>query len=105
MTDFYTTEELLDRLYKQIDTNKKSALKHKIVLPFKPAIETYFKKTKFANFTEMAKSINRSPEDLASFYISELSTVCNITADGSLLISGKFSEVGIQNILFITTCI
>jgi translation initiation factor 2 subunit 2 len=84
MTDHtYNTSELLDRLYSKLEECGKS----KITLT-KLIVECKNRKTFIRNFSTVCQKLNRSPEAVKAFMVSEVQKDASISADGCLVISG-----------------
>lgn len=57
------------------------------------------KKTSFANFLEISKTLRRTSKHLQAFLLAELGTSGSVDANNQLIIKGRFQQKQIENIL------
>ena len=57
------------------------------------------KKTSFANFTEICKTLHRQPKHLLDFLLAELGTSGSVDGNSQLIIKGRFQQKQIENVL------
>ncbi|VDP21550.1 unnamed protein product [Soboliphyme baturini] len=57
------------------------------------------KKTAFANFAEICKSLKRTPKHLLAFLLAELGTSGSIDGNDQLIIKGRFQQKHIESVL------
>ena len=87
--------DMLHLIYSHIDPPIKQtqiSVKAPIVRPFN-------KKTGIINFEKICQSLDRDLPDLKEFIEYELMAKSTLTPEGTLLINGKFRQLGIEKIL------
>lgn len=57
------------------------------------------KKTSFANFTDICKTLHRQPKHLLDFLLAELGTSGSMDGNQQLIIKGRFQPKQIENVL------
>lgn len=57
------------------------------------------KKTSFANFTDICKTLHRQPKHLLDFLLAELGTSGSMDGNAQLIIKGRFQPKQIENVL------
>ena len=99
--DDYTYDELLGRLYGNLrvwHSKLKGAIKKNSIIPARIAREGA-KKTSFFNFQEVCASLNRDPNHVSTFILSELSTTGSVDGQDQLSIKGKFGQNTIDSVM------
>lgn len=98
----YTYDELLERVFEIIlDKNPDMAAgrKPKFVMRPPQVLRVGTKKTSFANFTEICKTLHRQPKHLLDFLLAELGTSGSVDGNAQLIIKGRFQPKQIENVL------
>ncbi|XP_053683494.1 eukaryotic translation initiation factor 2 subunit 2 [Sabethes cyaneus] len=98
----YTYDELLQRVFEIIlDKNPDMAggRKPKFVMRPPQVLRVGTKKTSFANFTEICKTLHRQPKHLLDFLLAELGTSGSVDGNSQLIIKGRFQPKQIENVL------
>lgn len=98
----YTYEELLQRVFEIIlDKNPDMAAgrKPKFVMRPPQVLRVGTKKTSFANFTDICKTLHRQPKHLLDFLLAELGTSGSMDGNQQLIIKGRFQPKQIENVL------
>lgn len=98
----YTYDELLQRVFEIIlDKNPDMAAgrKPKFVMRPPQVLRVGTKKTSFANFTEICKTLHRQPKHLLDFLLAELGTSGSVDGNAQLIIKGRFQPKQIENVL------
>uniref|UniRef100_T1GXN6 Eukaryotic translation initiation factor 2 subunit 2 n=1 Tax=Megaselia scalaris TaxID=36166 RepID=T1GXN6_MEGSC len=98
----YTYDELLKRVYEIIhDKNPDMAggRKPKFVMRPPQVLRVGTKKTSFANFTDICKTLHRQPKHLLDFLLAELGTSGSMDGNQQLIIKGRFQPKQIENVL------
>lgn len=98
----YTYEELLQRVFEIIlDKNPDMAAgrKPKFVMRPPQVLRVGTKKTSFANFTEICRTLHRQPKHLLDFLLAELGTSGSVDGNSQLIIKGRFQPKQIENVL------
>ncbi|KAL5291039.1 EIF2S2 family protein [Megaselia abdita] len=98
----YTYDELLKRVFEIIlDKNPDMAggRKPKFVMRPPQVLRVGTKKTSFANFTDICKTLHRQPKHLLDFLLAELGTSGSMDGNQQLIIKGRFQPKQIENVL------
>jgi len=98
----YTYDELLRRVFEIIlDKNPDMAAgrKPKFVMRPPQVLRVGTKKTSFANFTDICKTLHRQPKHLLDFLLAELGTSGSMDGNQQLIIKGRFQPKQIENVL------
>ncbi|CAD7002286.1 unnamed protein product [Ceratitis capitata] len=98
----YTYDELLKRVFEIIlDKNPDMAAgrKPKFVMRPPQVLRVGTKKTSFANFMDIAKTLHRLPKHLLDFLLAELGTSGSMDGNQQLIIKGRFQPKQIENVL------
>ncbi|XP_014261529.1 eukaryotic translation initiation factor 2 subunit 2 [Cimex lectularius] len=98
----YTYDELLTRVFDIMrDKNPEmiAGKKAKFVMRPPQVVRIGTKKTSFANFTEICKTLHRTPKHLLDFLLSELGTSGSVDGNSQLIIKGRFQQKQIENVL------
>lgn len=98
----YTYDELLSRVFEIIlDKNPDMAAgrKPKFVMRPPQVLRVGTKKTSFANFTDICKTLHRQPKHLLDFLLAELGTSGSMDGNQQLIIKGRFQSKQIENVL------
>ena len=96
MTD-YTTDDLVDRLYDQL--NKNEIPKSNKLMMERPDVSFLNKKTYVKNFTLICENLKRNILDVKRYFEDEVCKKTSIDASGTLLIDGRFRPKEIEKIL------
>lgn len=98
----YTYDELLKRVFEIIlDKNPDMAAgrKPKFVMRPPQVLRVGTKKTSFANFTDICRTLHRQPKHLLDFLLAELGTSGSMDGNQQLIIKGRFQPKQIENVL------
>ncbi|KAL9904983.1 eukaryotic translation initiation factor 2 subunit 2 [Glossina fuscipes] len=98
----YTYDELLKRVFEIIlDKNPEMAggRKPKFVMRPPQVLRVGTKKTSFANFMDIARTLHRLPKHLLDFLLAELGTSGSMDGNQQLIIKGRFQPKQIENVL------
>lgn len=98
----YTYDELLQRVFEIIlDKNPEMAAGRKPKFIMKPphVLKVGTKKTSFANFLDICKTLHRQPKHLLEFLLAELGTSGSMDGNDQLIIRGRFQPKQIENVL------
>lgn len=98
----YTYDELLKRVFEIIlDKNPEMAggRKPKFVMRPPQVLRVGTKKTSFANFMDIARTLHRMPKHLLDFLLAELGTSGSMDGNQQLIIKGRFQPKQIENVL------
>lgn len=98
----YTYDELLKRVFEIIlDKNPDMAAgrKPKFVMRPPQVLRVGTKKTSFANFFDISKTLHRQPKHLLDFLLAELGTSGSLDGNNQLIIKGRFQPKQIENVL------
>ncbi|XP_022671569.1 eukaryotic translation initiation factor 2 subunit 2-like isoform X2 [Varroa jacobsoni] len=98
----YTYDELLQRVFnimKERNPDMVAGEKKKFVMKPPQVLRVGTKKTSFANFLEITRTLRRAPKHLQAFLLAELGTSGSVDANNQLIIKGRFQQKQIENIL------
>ncbi|XP_049829624.1 eukaryotic translation initiation factor 2 subunit 2 [Schistocerca gregaria] len=98
----YTYEELLTRVFdimRDKNPDMVAGKKQKFVMRPPQVVRIGTKKTSFANFTEICKTLHRQPKHLLDFLLAELGTSGSVDGNNQLIIKGRFQQKQIENVL------
>lgn len=98
----YTYDELLERVFdimREKNPSMVSGKKQKFVMRPPQVVRIGTKKTSFANFTEICKTLHRQPKHLLDFLLAELGTSGSVDGNSQLIIKGRFQQKQIENVL------
>jgi len=98
----YTYDELLQRAFnimREKNPDMVAGEKKKFVMKPPQVLRVGTKKTSFANFLEISKTLRRTPKHLQAFLLAELGTSGSVDANNHLIIKGRFQQKQIENIL------
>ncbi|XP_065359377.1 eukaryotic translation initiation factor 2 subunit 2 [Calliphora vicina] len=98
----YSYDELLSRIFEIIlDKNPEMAAgrKPKFVMRPPQVLRVGTKKTSFANFLDIARTLHRLPKHLLDFLLAELGTSGSMDGNQQLIIKGRFQPKQIENVL------
>jgi len=98
----YTYDELLQRVFnimKEKNPDMVAGEKRKFVMKPPQVLRVGTKKTSFANFLEISKTLRRTSKHLQAFLLAELGTSGSVDANNQLIIKGRFQQKQIENIL------
>lgn len=98
----YTYDELLERAFDVMREKNPSMVagkKQKFIMRPPQVVRIGTKKTSFANFTEICKTLHRQPKHLLDFLLAELGTSGSVDGNSQLIIKGRFQQKQIENVL------
>lgn len=98
----YTYDELLNRVFEIMrdkNPDMMAGKKQKFVMRPPQVVRIGTKKTSFANFTEICKTLHRQPKHLLDFLLAELGTSGSVDGNSQLIIKGRFQQKQIENVL------
>ncbi|XP_076162145.1 eukaryotic translation initiation factor 2 subunit beta isoform X4 [Ptiloglossa arizonensis] len=98
----YTYDELLVRVFnimREKNPDMVAGKKQKFVMRPPQVVRIGTKKTSFANFTEICKTLHRQPKHLLDFLLAELGTSGSVDGNNQLIIKGRFQQKQIENVL------
>ncbi|XP_050521411.1 eukaryotic translation initiation factor 2 subunit 2 isoform X3 [Daktulosphaira vitifoliae] len=98
----YTYDELLTRVFeimREKNPDMVAGKKQKFVMRPPQVVRIGTKKTSFANFTEICKTLHRQPKHLLDFLLAELGTSGSVDGNSQLIIKGRFQQKQIENVL------
>ncbi|CAK1581059.1 unnamed protein product [Parnassius mnemosyne] len=98
----YTYDELLERVFdimREKNPGMVSGKKQKFIMRPPQVVRIGTKKTSFANFTEICKTLHRQPKHLLDFLLAELGTSGSVDGNSQLIIKGRFQQKQIENVL------
>lgn len=98
----YTYDELLNRVFvimRDKNPDMVAGKKQKFVMRPPQVVRIGTKKTSFANFTEICKTLHRLPKHLLDFLLAELGTSGSVDGNSQLIIKGRFQQKQIENVL------
>ncbi|XP_043285894.1 eukaryotic translation initiation factor 2 subunit 2 isoform X2 [Venturia canescens] len=98
----YTYDELLLRVFnimREKNPDMVAGKKQKFVMRPPQVVRIGTKKTSFANFTEICKTLHRQPKHLLDFLLAELGTSGSVDGNSQLIIKGRFQQKQIENVL------
>lgn len=98
----YTYDELLERVFdimREKNPSMVSGKKQKFIMRPPQVVRIGTKKTSFANFTEICKTLHRQPKHLLDFLLAELGTSGSVDGNSQLIIKGRFQQKQIENVL------
>ena len=98
----YTYDELLIRVFnimREKNPDMVAGKKQKFVMRPPQVVRIGTKKTSFANFTEICKTLHRQPKHLLDFLLAELGTSGSVDGNSQLIIKGRFQQKQIENVL------
>merc|ERR1712216_976261 len=96
----YTYEELLTRLYQIIeDKNPSLGVGEKYKLKPPQVVRVGSKKVGWVNFQEICDMMKRSPDHVTQFVLAEFGTEGSITADGQLILKGRYQPKHAESLL------
>lgn len=98
----YTYDELLTRVFeimREKNPDMVSGKKQKFIMRPPQVVRIGTKKTSFANFTEICKTLHRLPKHLLDFLLAELGTSGSVDGNSQLIIKGRFLQKQIENVL------
>ncbi|XP_043249386.1 eukaryotic translation initiation factor 2 subunit 2 [Colletes gigas] len=98
----YTYDELLIRVFnimKEKNPDMVAGKKQKFVMRPPQVVRIGTKKTSFANFTEICRTLHRQQKHLLDFLLAELGTSGSVDGNSQLIIKGRFQQKQIENVL------
>jgi len=98
----YTYDELLEIVFniiKEKNPDLDSGTKKKLVMRPPQVLRVGTKKSSFANFVDICKSLHRQPKHMQAFLLTELGTSGSVDANNQLIIKGRFQQKQIESVL------
>jgi len=98
----YTYDELLIRVFnimREKNPDMVAGEKRRFIMRPPQVLRVGTKKTSFANFIEICKTVHRQPRHLQAFLLAELGTSGSVDANNQLIIKGRFQQKQIENVL------
>jgi len=98
----YTYEELLTHVFNIIKEKNPDIIageKRRLVMRPPQVLRVGTKKSSFANFLEICKSLHRQPKHMQAFLLAELGTSGSVDANNQLIIKGRFQQKQIESVL------
>ncbi|XP_071720621.1 eukaryotic translation initiation factor 2 subunit beta-like [Rutidosis leptorrhynchoides] len=97
----YTYEELLGRVFHILRENNPELAgdRRRTVMRPPQILREGTKKTVFANFMDLCKSMHRLPEHVMNFLLAELGTSGSLDGQQRLIIKGRFAPKNFEGIL------
>ncbi|XP_065210262.1 eukaryotic translation initiation factor 2 subunit 2 [Planococcus citri] len=98
----YTYDELLTRVFeimREKNPDMVAGKKQKFIMRPPQVVRIGTKKTSFANFNEICKTLHRLPKHLLDFLLAELGTSGSVDGNNQLIIKGRFQQKQIENVL------
>lgn len=98
----YTYTELLDRVYvimRQKNPTFDTGEKKTFVIQPPSVMRAGSKKTAFANFGEICRTLKRQPKHLLQFLMAELGTSGSVDGNNCLIIKGRYQQKHIEAVL------
>eukprot|EP00271_Cylindrocystis_brebissonii_P014774 TRINITY_DN362_c1_g1_i1.p2 TRINITY_DN362_c1_g1~~TRINITY_DN362_c1_g1_i1.p2 ORF type:complete len:330 (-),score=106.24 TRINITY_DN362_c1_g1_i1:396-1385(-) len=97
----YLYEECLDRVFNILRENNPelAGLKRRTVMRPPQVLREGTKKTVFANFMDLCKSMHRQPEHVMAFLLAELGTSGSLDGQQRLVVKGRFAPKNFEGIL------
>lgn len=98
----YTYDELLEIVFniiKEKNPEIDAGTKKKLVMRPPQVLRVGTKKTSFANFLEICKSLHRQAKHMQAFLLTELGTSGSVDANNQLIIKGRFQQKQIESVL------
>jgi translation initiation factor 2 beta subunit (eIF-2beta)/eIF-5 len=98
--DEYNYTFLLERLYTLLkQSGKYKEKKNKLIIPAPILVRQGGKHIIWTNFAITARKMNRTPEHLSKYILSEICAVGSLTGDKSLNIKGRYRERQIHTLV------
>jgi len=100
VTEIYTYQEMLDRVFGQLTSNNPE-LMHKKRYKLKPPqiMRIGTRKCMWHNYPDICETIKRKPDHVMQFYLTELGTTGNLDGNGRLVLKGTFVPKKIESLL------
>lgn len=97
----YTYQELLDRVFGILRENNPELTGERRRTTLKPpqVAREGTKKTVFANFMDLCRSMNRNPEHVQAFLLAELGTSGSLDGQQRLIVKGRFLPKAFEGVL------
>lgn len=97
----YTYDELLDLVFNIIKEKNPEIAGERKKLVMRPpqVLRVGTKKSSFANFIDICKSVHRQPKHVQAFLLAELGTSGSVDANNQLIIKGRFQQKQIESVL------
>ncbi|CAN0910062.1 Eukaryotic translation initiation factor 2 subunit beta [Linum grandiflorum] len=97
----YFYSELIDRVYENLRVNNPelSGDRRRTVMRPPQVLREGTKKTVFANFMDLCKSMHRQPDHVMAFLLAELGTSGSLDGQQRLVVKGRFAPKNFEGIL------
>jgi len=98
----YTYDELLARVFnimREKNPEMVAGEKKKFTMRPPQVVRIGTKKTSFANFSEICKTLHRQPKHVLAFLLAELGTSGSVDGNNQLIIKGRFQQKQMENVL------
>jgi len=97
----YTYDELLELVFNIIKEKNPEIAGERKKLVMRPpqVLRVGTKKSSFANFIDICKSLHRQPKHVQAFLLTELGTSGSVDANNQLIIKGRFQQKQIESVL------
>lgn len=97
----YTYDELLELVFNIIKEKNPEIAGERKKLVMRPpqVLRVGTKKSSFANFIDICKSLHRQPKHVQAFLLAELGTSGSVDANNQLIIKGRFQQKQIESVL------
>lgn len=98
----YTYDELLNRVFnimREKNPEMVAGEKKKFTMRPPQVVRIGTKKTAFANFGEICKTLHRQPKHVLAFLLAELGTSGSVDGNNQLIIKGRFQQKQMENVL------
>ncbi|EFX86382.1 eukaryotic translation initiation factor 2 subunit 2-like isoform X2 [Daphnia pulex] len=98
----YTYDELLNRVFnimREKNPEMVAGEKKKFTMRPPQVVRIGTKKTSFANFSEICKTLHRQPKHVLAFLLAELGTSGSVDGNNQLIIKGRFQQKQMENVL------
>jgi len=98
----YSYEELLNHVFNIIKEKNPDIIageKRRLIMRPPQVLRVGTKKSSFANFIDICKSLHRQPKHMQAFLLAELGTSGSVDANNQLIIKGRFQQKQIESVL------
>jgi translation initiation factor 2 subunit 2 len=100
VTEIYTYDQMLDRVFEKLQSNNPE-LMHKKRYKLKPPqiMRIGTRKCMWHNYPDICETLKRKPDHVMQFYLTELGTTGNLDGNGRLVLKGTFVPKKIESLL------
>jgi translation initiation factor 2 subunit 2 len=91
----YTTDELIERLYEDLDSRNSAKTNQKLIME-RPILVPQNRKSCFTNFRSVCKNMFRDELDVKRYIDEELCCSSSIDSNGVMVIDGKFRSKNLE---------